>query len=75
MHTFPCPHCGGYIQVQKNQINCKIFRHGVKKNMTQIPPHSTKAQCDAYLKSGNVYGCCKPFLFDGTNAVATDIYN
>lgn len=75
-YTFLCPHCQSLIQVLKSQINCKIFRHGAyKKNGQPIPPHSSKEQCESFLKSGNVYGCCRPFLFDGNKVTKTDEYN
>jgi len=55
-----CPHCQEYIIVQ--ELNCKIFRHGMyKSNHEQIPPHSSKAECDKYVESGFIYGCGKPF--------------
>lgn len=58
--SFECPHCSLWIQVQKNEINCSIFRHGVFKNtMEQIPPHSSKDFCDRTI--GTIYGCGKPF--------------
>ena len=30
---FICPHheCGGMVEVPPNQLNCKIFRHGIYK--------------------------------------------
>ena len=40
---FPCPHedCNQYIMVSKKEINCHIFRHGVRKHnfeqMIQYP--------------------------------------
>lgn len=27
--TIKCPHCQGYVIIKKNEINCRIFRHGV----------------------------------------------
>jgi hypothetical protein len=65
-YIFLCPHCSGTIQVAKTDINCKIFRHAVYKNsLTPVPPHSTKQQCDEFKQSGEIYGCCMPFTFDG----------
>jgi hypothetical protein len=46
----------------KKDINCAIFRHGVfKQTGQQIPPHESKAKCDAYAATGKIYGCGKPF--------------
>lgn len=74
-YTFQCPHCNILLQVMKNQINCKIFRHAIyKSNYTQIPPHSTQQTCEELFNSGKVYGCAKPFLFDGKTVTATDKY-
>lgn len=74
LYTFECPQCGGVVQV--DQINCQIFRHGVyKASNTPIPPHSTRVVCDSLLASGVIWGCGRPFLFDGRVATATDQYN
>ena len=71
VHYFICPHpeCGGMVEVPPNQLNCKIFRHGIYKTNipgtivkkgTQVHPHAPKELCD-YLRENNlVYGCCKP---------------
>jgi hypothetical protein len=42
---------------------CKVgFRHGIfKKDGKQIPPHSSKAECDKWVERGEIYGCGKPF--------------
>lgn len=75
MHLFECPHCGGLIQVSQLEINCGVFRHAiVKATMTQIPPHSSKEVCENLIAAG-VYGCGKPFLFDGKQVAGTDQYN
>jgi len=62
-----CPHCNLFIIIQ--EINCAIFRHGIfKKNNIQINPHSTKEECDEYIKNDLIIGCGKPFqlkLVDG----------
>ncbi len=55
-----CPHCDGSIIII--ELNCKIFRHGVFKNTgNQIGPHSSKEECDQYIKQNLIYGCGKPF--------------
>lgn len=55
-----CPHCGLFIEIE--QINCRIFRHGIFKSTgEQIPPHATKDFCDKILAQNDVYGCAKPF--------------
>lgn len=57
-----CPHCKSMIVVNKLEVNCAIFRHGVlKENNEQIDPHSSKEVCDSLAKSGKIYGCGKPF--------------
>jgi hypothetical protein len=82
-----CPHCGGGIQVARNQIACSIFRHGVYNERAfgsvltpssseaygpclqgqLLPPHAPQALCDRVIKEDLVYGCGKPFRFDGTS--------
>lgn len=56
-----CPHCNDPILI--DQLNCKIFRHGVLKiNGEQINPHSSKSECDNYITNNLIYGCGKPFI-------------
>ena len=56
-----CPSCSSPVLIE--QINCAIFRHGIfKRNGTQIPPHSSEADCDAFVKNELIYGCGKPFI-------------
>lgn len=55
-----CPHCGELILIE--QLNCRIFRHGVlKSNNTQINPHASKAECDSLFQQELILGCGKPF--------------
>ena len=63
-----CPHCQGNIIVYKNQIKCRIFRHGVyKHNNKSIKPHLSKIECDKLIASNKVYGCCKPIRLNTNN--------
>ena len=60
MSVIECPNCG--ISIEVLEINCRIFRCGVlKENMQQIPPHSSKEECDNFVKEDLIYGCGKPF--------------
>jgi hypothetical protein len=70
-----CPHCNEYIAIE--EVNCKIFRHGVFKNSgTQIDPHSPKNLCDYYVENNLIYGCGKPFLLViNNNIYTTEICN
>ena len=62
-YELTCPHCKGEIIVEKNQLNCRIFRHGVyRANMQQINPHAPKQECDRLAESNQIIGCGKPFL-------------
>jgi len=64
MNTYivACPHCELMIMVNKNELNCKIFRHGIYKNTyTQINPHYSKEICDKLIKDNLIIGCGKPF--------------
>ena len=71
MSIIECPNCG--ITIEVLEINCKIFRCGViKTTMEQIPPHSSKEDCDKFVMDDLIYGCSKPFYFDGTNATKYD---
>lgn len=71
-----CPHCEDDILIE--QIKCGIFRHGIRKvDGKQMDPHAPKDVCDRLAKSGDIYGCGKPFRveYDGSGtliAVACD---
>ena len=57
-----CPHCEEPILIMLNELNCKIFRHGIyKHNHKQIDPHLPKVACDELKKKDLIYGCGKPF--------------
>lgn len=72
-YQFNCPHCGGGIRVQENEICCQIFRHAqYKNNGQQIPPHSSKVECDRLIQENLVHGCAKPFRFTGTTIEICD---
>lgn len=59
-----CPHCSGGFLV--DSINCNVFRHGVyKEDGSLVPPHSTKEQIDYLLAHNLIFGCGKPFRYDG----------
>lgn len=62
-----CPHC--YQMIWIEELNCRIFRCGIiKKTGEQIPPHSTKKDCEIFVSDG-VYGCAKPFKINEKNQV------
>lgn len=70
---FVCPHCEVMCQVPRNEIRCTIFRHAVfKKDMAFVPPHASKSECERWLKEDLVYGCTKPFKFDGNSILKCD---
>lgn len=60
-YILKCPHCEDLLMIYKNEINCKIFRHGTFKNNVQINPHESKTLCDNYINENLIYGCGKPF--------------
>ncbi len=61
-----CPHCKGIVIIE--QLNCKIFRHGIfKHNGKQIPPHASKADCDTWVQKDTIWGCGKPFQINEDN--------
>lgn len=72
-YYFKCPHCQDICMVHKNDIRCTIFRHAVfKKNMKFVPPHAPKEECERWLKEDLVYGCTKPFKFNGDKVEICD---
>ena len=57
-----CPHCHEYFMVDKNEIKCAIFRHGVYiETLEPIDPHSPKNICEKLVSDKKIYGCGKPF--------------
>ena len=71
-YLIKCPHCKGSIMIQKDEINCKIFRHGVDINGFTINPHLPKDQCIILRINNPKLGCYKPFMFDGTKVSKCD---
>lgn len=67
-----CPHCKQIVLIE--QLNCRIFRHGVIiETGNQIDSHASKEVCDNLIKSKSIYGCGKPFqIIDGNIAVICD---
>ena len=70
-YTFLCPHCNLIVAVEKNAVNCHIFRHGnfiIKRDRMNrpieygesIPPHAPKIVCDELVSKGLILGCGKP---------------
>jgi hypothetical protein len=62
-----CPHCQSPILIE--QLNCKIFRHGIFiTNGQQMNPHETKEVCEYFVANKMIYGCGKPFrIISATN--------
>lgn len=70
-----CPHCHMGIEVEWNQVNCKIFRHGVLKATGQpMNPHTPKNECDRLAREGLIWGCGRPFRFDGLSPPRIEKY-
>jgi hypothetical protein len=74
-YLITCPHCGHSIQIPRDGINCQIFRHGVYRAdpNTQIPPHSSREECDRLVAENLIYGCGRPFIFRGGAATEAEI--
>lgn len=75
IYYFLCPYndCSSMIEVYKKDINCKIFRHGVyKESLKHIHPHTSKLDCESLKKRDKIYGCGKPFIFDGSKIEKCD---
>lgn len=70
-YFFACPHCGGGVVVESNQVNCGIYRHGiVKATGAQVPPHERREVCERLAREGLIVGCGRPFRFDGSSVAA-----
>lgn len=63
-----CPHCQDLILIYKQDINCRIFRHGVYKQTGEpVNPHFDQISCEKLVKDDCIYGCCKPFCLTPEN--------
>lgn len=70
---FLCPHCAGGITVDRSQIHCTVFRHGVwRQTGRQIDAHTPKEECDRLAREQLIRGCGKPFVFDGSTVRKCD---
>ena len=59
-----CPHCHQHLWIE--EINCGIFRCGLyKETFEQLPPHLKENECTRVREEGLIYGCAKPFRYDG----------
>ena len=66
-----CPHCTQIIIINKKEINCNIFRHGIlKSNNKQMDPHANKEVCDEYVQRDLIWGCGRPFKL----AIKNDVF-
>ena len=70
---FECPHCHIMCQVPRSEIRCTVFRHAVfKKNMEFVPPHASRKICEEWISKDEVWGCAKPFKFNGRKVEKCD---
>ncbi len=69
-----CPHCNSFVEINVNEINCAIFRHGIfKDTLLQMDPHTPKHMCDKFREYNLIYGCGKPFRLIVENNIYTAI--
>lgn len=68
VYILKCPHCGLFVLVHRNEVNCKVFIHGVDKFTNQpVNPHMTEDECHRLASGGLIYGCGGQFFFDISN--------
>ena len=77
MFTFSCPHCKELITVREGDLACRTFRHAVPNPDANQPgrkgrlvggfanPHAPRDECERWVREGLIFGCGKPFKFDG----------
>ena len=64
MEVYSCPYCQGGITIE--QINCGIFRHGIYRSTgLQMNPHTPQQECERLVQQNVIWGCGRPFRFDG----------
>jgi hypothetical protein len=63
-HCLPCPHCEALMMLPIKDLNCKIFRHAIRKSDgANVNPHAPQAECEKWVQAEEIYGCGKPFRF------------
>lgn len=68
-----CPHCATLFEVTPADMNCRIFRHAVFRHSGHfVPPHASRAQCRAWVKHHQVWGCGGPLRYTGSAFEACD---
>jgi len=61
-----CPWCKDLVLVE--QLNCRIFRHGIlKETGNQMNPHLGKEGCEILITNQLIFGCGKPFFIAEKN--------
>ena len=65
MWVIKCPHCDDYIEII--EINCTLFRHAYYLDYRQVNPHASKVELEELIALKDIFGCGKPFTFDGLN--------
>lgn len=58
--VFKCPHCDDDFIVNESELNCRIVRHFVFLNWSQLNPHASKEECKRVIDEGSGYGCANP---------------
>ena len=76
LYTFLCPHCNDVCTVQKNQIHCRTFRHAQLRpdargggRLRFLSMHAPQHECERWVREKLIFGCGKPFRFDGRTAI------
>lgn len=77
MIVLVCPHCQGTVVVDPQELNCRIFRHGVFRTTGEpIHPHAPREECERLVAAGAIFGCGGPFRVErtaeGEHAVVCD---
>jgi len=62
-----CPHCGQMLEITR--VACGTFRCGAyRSTMRPVAPHTPQKKCEELVKQGLIYGCGKPFKYDGRSS-------
>jgi hypothetical protein len=63
---FDCPWCGGSVVVARREVNCRIFRHAVRRvDGVAVNPHMREEEMRGLLATQAVWGCGNPFRLVG----------
>lgn len=61
MFRFVCPWCAGQVEVQREDVQCGVFRHAQYVTGGLVDPHCNESTMKQLIQNKLVIGCGQPF--------------